>query len=566
MAAARYPSARSQAERTIAVARVVLAASSLFAIWLDPAEPTRHEQVTYTLHAIYVAYALTLLAAIWPYPTGRWLPLITHATDIVVFSGFQYLTLGPSSPFFVYFIFSVFCAAVRWGWRGTLATASVVLVAYVAMSVSMSRTLGPTEFELNRIVVRAMYLVVSTSLLVYLGLYEERLRREMQRLARWPAATGTDIDRALERALEHAAQILGAGVAAVVWDAGEEPAVHLTSWLRGGSRVTKHRPDDLYPLLPPHLEEATFLCTGTVAHDSTAMVGDGKGGLSPAGPLTLRAPVLEWLRGQGLASAVFRTERVAGRVFFTDIVAPTAETLPLTEVLAREIGATLDQVHVTQQATDIAAGEERIRLARDLHDGVLQSLTGIRLEIRALATSVDDSASEIRDRLFALERALAIEQRELRLFIGGLKPAPDGAGSDTTLRSRLQALRERIALEWKAPVTIHVAQEPSAVSDQVGRAVPLMVHEAVVNALKHAHPSGVAVTVDVGGDDLRIVVSDDGLGFPFRGLYDHAKLTESNAGPRSLLARVTSLGGRMSIESTDAGSRVELLLPLERGA
>lgn len=560
-----YPSARSQAERTIAVARVALAVSSLFAIWLDPAEPTRYAQVTYALHAIYVGYALTLLAAMWRYTGGRRLPLLTHAADVVVFSVFQYLTLGPSSPFFVYFIFSLFCAAIRWGWRGTLATAGVVLVAYVVMSASMSRTLGPSEFELNRTVVRTVYLVVTTSLLAYLGLYEERLRREMHRLARWPAATGTDVDHALERAIEHAAGILGAGVAAAVWDAGEEPAVHVTSWSREGSSVTRHRPDELYPLLPVHLEAATLICEGPVAHDSIALVGDGKGGLRQMGALALRPQVLQRLPGRGLASAVFKTERVAGRVFFADVGAPTAETVPLTEVVAREIGATLDQVHVTQQITDIAAGEERIRVARDLHDGVLQSLTGIRLEIRAVGTAADESAPDLRDRLFALERALAIEQRELRLFIGGLKPAPDAPGGDTTLSSRLHALRERIALEWQAPVTIHVAQEPPAVADQVARAVPLMVHEAVVNALKHAQPSRVVVTVDVSGDDLRIIVCDDGHGFSFRGRHDHAALTASQVGPRSLLARVSSLGGRMTIESTDAGSRVEVLLSMERG-
>src|SRR5262245_30828706 len=104
----RYVS-RQQTEQAIAMARLVLAGASLFAVWLDPAEPTRYIQLTYTLHAIYVVYALALILATRRRPGPSRMPLITHIVDIIVFSVFQYLTLGPSSPFFMYFLFSLFC-------------------------------------------------------------------------------------------------------------------------------------------------------------------------------------------------------------------------------------------------------------------------------------------------------------------------------------------------------------------------------------------------------------------------------------------------------------------------
>ena len=82
------------------------------------------------------------------------------------------------------------------------------------------------------------------------------------------------------------------------------------------------------------------------------------------------------------------------------------------------------------------------------------------------------------------------------------------------------------------------------IPERIERAVPLMVHEAVVNALKHGQPSRVAVSVQGAADELRVVVTDDGGGFPFRGLYDHAALAASKNGPKSLLDRVSALGGR----------------------
>jgi signal transduction histidine kinase len=112
------------------------------------------------------------------------------------------------------------------------------------------------------------------------------------------------------------------------------------------------------------------------------------------------------------------------------------------------------------------------------------------------------------------------------------------------------------------PVTIRITPEPFAPSAEVQQAVPLMAHEAIVNAVKHARPTRIAVDVSVDGGRLRMVISDDGSGFPFRGRYAHDALVAMNLGPASLRERAASLGGEMSIESTAGGSKVEIAVPL----
>jgi signal transduction histidine kinase len=263
-------------------------------------------------------------------------------------------------------------------------------------------------------------------------------------------------------------------------------------------------------------------------------------------------------------SAPFRTDYLAGRVFFSDLASPSADIMPLAEVVGREIGASLDQLHSYDRSRRLAIAEDRIRLARDLHDGVLQSLTGVRLELQSLArTDVASTAAPAgSDRLLAIERALAMEQRDLRRFIADLKPSSRTAAGGS-LAERLDEIQRRVALEWQAPVTIRVSPSELSVQAAFDHAVPLMVHEAIVNALKHGHPSRVSVDVRAAGDALRVVVSDDGCGFSFSGRYDHAALIAANAGPVSLLERVASLGGELAIDSSPAGSRVELVLPLE---
>jgi signal transduction histidine kinase len=515
---AGYRTSHIHAERTIAAARVALAMASLLAVGMDPPEPARFAPLTYTLYWLYLGYAVALAGFTWTRPRlAAPVALTTHTIDIVAFSAFQYLTLGPSSPFFVYFIFSLFSGAIRWGWRGTFLTGAVVVAAFLTMAVSMGRTLGGTEFELNRFIIRVMYLCVAASLLVYLGRHEERLRVEIERLARWPAVVGADPGEAGGALIEHAAGILRASRVAVLWEARDEPWVNVVTWsAEAGAQASRHAPQD-------------------------------------------RGDPLAALSDSHARTAPFQAGQISGRVTFIPLGTPTEETTPLAEVVAREIGASLDQIHLAQRLREVAASEERIRVARDLHDGVLQSLTGIRLELRALAGSLQDDEDRARERLVALERALSIEQRELRTFIADLRPRA-AAHHDGSLADRLHALGERIVLEWKTPVTMSVTPEHLQLPSPVGQAVPLMVHEAVVNALKHAHPSHVTVDVATMDGSLRIVVRDDGSGFPFKGHYDHAALAGIAGRPRSLFDRVTALGGQMTIDSAATGSTVEMAL------
>ena len=549
---------RVQIERVIAGGRVALAAASLFGAWWAPGEPARSLAIIYTLNGVYLAYAVSLMALMWSGSRTRTLTIATHVGDIAFVTVLQYFTGGPSSPFFLYFVFSVVSATLRWDWKATLVTAAVVLSAYVLMTLWMSQTFALALFEGDRFIIRSMYIVVVAAILAYLSRHHERLRLEIDRLARWPQPSVLDMQSAMRDVLRHAAEIVAAAQVVVVWEADDEPDTFVAAWPDERGAITKHAPDEMAPFVSSNLEGATLVAAGPIDAQSPLLVTNDHGEIVAAAG-HIHDGILARLRGRGFTSAPFRTDRLAGRVFFADFTSPASELVPMTEVLVREIGSSLERLHVANELKEIAAREERIRLARDLHDGVLQSLTAIRLEIGAVAGAIADSPA-VRDRLAAVERALAIEQRELRLFIGGLEPARASAADRASLPARLEALRERIALEWHMPVTIRCAVD--RLPDAIDAAVPLMVHEAIVNALKHGQPSRVAVTVERHAERLSIVAIDDGRGFPFRGRYSHAALAASDVGPKSLLERVHALGGELSIDSSDTGSRVELVLDL----
>lgn len=547
------------------MARVAVAGSGLFALWLGPAELERDLAAAYTLHSLYALYSLLLAVIVWNWSAAGRLPLVTHLVDIILFSVFQCLPIGPSSPLFLYFTFSLFCGALRWRLRGTFWTAMLVLPLFLIVDASTNRTVGATQVEINRLIIRALYLAVAAGLLVYLGQHETRLRVDIERLARWPSAARVDRDVALQRLLEHAVQIVGARFAVVTWEAAHEPWMHLAARSPSSVTVSKHAPGEIDPVVPPPLADAVVLCATGLSDSNISLVkwGDATGEWHG---LPLHVALTSQLSGTGVASAPFHTEQVSGRVFFSDLGDSTAELMWLTEVVARQIGTSIDQLHVTEQLKDIAASEQRIRLARDLHDGLLQSLTGIRFEVAAISASLSDQPpAAARDRLLAVERAMAREQRELRLFIDELKPAMPSTELAIALAARLDAMGERLAMEWKTPITLRTHPRSMSLSEELEHAILLMTHEAIVNALKHAHPSRISVDVRLDAEALRIAVTDDGRGFGFRGRYDHAALAQSNLGPVSLRDRADSLGGAMTIESTDTGSCVEITVPATEG-
>ena len=523
---------RFEPDRTIAAVRIALAALSLFAIWLDPAGPARYVNTMYSLHVAYVIYSAMIAAIVLAGSRMRWLPIATHAFDIIIFSVFQYLTLGPSSPFFIYFIFFLFCSALKWGWRGTLAAIPIVVGSFVVMGISMSQTLGPTEFELNRFIIRIGYLTMVGGLLAYLGLHESKLRDEIRRLAEWPPIATSD-EESLTNVLAYACELVRANGVVLVWTPDEEPRIEFAAWHAGTLDRRSLPPDAAEVISALQLDDALWM-----SEESMPNVG--------AGPIM---------------SAPLGTDQLSGRIFFTEVETPGVESFGLLAAVARQVGITIDHMLSLRRQRAVDVGEERIRLARDLHDGVLQSMTGVRLELQRIAGGLMTAEADARDRLLTLERALALEQRELRLFIEDLRPLvrPAEAGS---LTERLDSLQKRLSEQWNVPIIVRVdaAHEPHASSADAAL-VPL-VNEAVVNALKHAHPSRVSVdVVRDGQNDTRITVVDDGRGFTFRGRVEHETLVARGLGPRSLRERIVSLGGRLDIDSGVGGSRIEMWIP-----
>jgi NarL family two-component system sensor histidine kinase LiaS len=210
-----------------------------------------------------------------------------------------------------------------------------------------------------------------------------------------------------------------------------------------------------------------------------------------------------------------------------------------------------------------AMQDARHSLARDLHDGLLQTLTAIMLQVDAVSKEIVTDAKAARAHLQAIGNLIAAEQRDLRAFAQRLKPtAGTPATSPAELATALETVRKRTQQLGGVRVEIVVAGDGS-IPRHVGDEVYRIVQEALANVARHARAQSARVVLTIRFDEIRITVSDNGCGFPFRGEFDLAALTARNCGPASLRERVAGLGGTLMLRSRLSGSSLEIVLPFE---
>jgi|SRR5579862_7754372 len=236
----------------------------------------------------------------------------------------------------------------------------------------------------------------------------------------------------------------------------------------------------------------------------------------------------------------------------------------LLEGVARRITSDINQFFSRERVERMAALDERIRLARELHDGLLQSLTAAALQLQALSRIVDQNPRGVQKRIRDLEAMIAEEHRELRAWIDTLEPnsrRPMASAAD--LRAALETLCRRLETQWDLRITLSTG-ERGAVPRTLGDEIYRVVQEGVNNVGRHSGSRTAEVDVFIGADDVTMQIVDRGTGFPYFGSFDLSALEAGGLGPRSLRERVAACNGQLTLLSRPTGARLNIVLPLSR--
>jgi ligand-binding sensor domain-containing protein/signal transduction histidine kinase len=215
-------------------------------------------------------------------------------------------------------------------------------------------------------------------------------------------------------------------------------------------------------------------------------------------------------------------------------------------------------VHVRNLGKRFAAVlEERNRLAREMHDTLIQGCVGVSALLEAASRAQDVSPAishELVDRARDEVRA-AVD--EARLAVWNLR---QGSGSGEDLVRSVSELASRTSLETGIPIHFSTSGAPFALGAEGERSLLMMIREAITNALRHAAPTNVTVSLMFDRESIEARVEDNGCGF------DPARVRVANgAGHYGLIGmreRVEKLGGEYSLDSAPGkGTRVRLRIP-----
>lgn len=208
-------------------------------------------------------------------------------------------------------------------------------------------------------------------------------------------------------------------------------------------------------------------------------------------------------------------------------------------------------------ALEQAITEERTRIARDLHDGVAQSLAFLRMRVDLWEDWLDQEPERLREEFASVKANLRRQIEELRRAIFALRPIELGQlGFVAALRRFVAEFAEQ--QDWS--LSLELSDLPTDLPHVLELAAFRFVQEALNNAAKHAGAGRVGVTIKTLDGGLQIVVSDDGVGFDPGA---QAELPANRLGLRQMRERAAALDGRLTILSRPGqGTEVRIWLPL----
>ncbi len=541
-----------QIERLIALLRVALTSFCLIFFITAPSGQPQYATVeliltAYTIFGVYVSLRLF----VGRQRTGWQLPV--HLADIGVIVILKLFLGDSSTTFFILCIFVLLSATVRWNWRGALWTTTFLAVLQAILFVAIG---GETEF-----LVQYTFLVVIGGMFSFFGASRERSQNRLMNLAAWPSApdpTDTDVNNSwIDASLIHIATVLEVPRVLLLWEVAQEPYL-FTALFADGKCKQDNRPANAYGnLVAPELVSETFASEALSYFHCTTSAGK----IFYLNQI-IDAQLQKHFEIASVCSASFAGEICKGRVFVLDRPNWGEDDLTLTEVVASRLLIQLEHRALCVQLEETTASRERIKLARDLHDGILQSLTAAGLQLKTVAAR---SEGKIQQDVENVRKLLLTEQQRIRGFVEGRKLL--SAQELFELPAEMERELDTIRRQWGCDVALSVNPNSATVSRELGYQLELILAEASANAVQHGQASRIDIAIDTKPDRIQLRIADNGHGLEgTTRAYCQKELSDFNIGPKSLRKRIAELNGSFSLLSSPQGVELRIELPCSGGA
>jgi signal transduction histidine kinase len=260
------------------------------------------------------------------------------------------------------------------------------------------------------------------------------------------------------------------------------------------------------------------------------------------------------LAGDLMIAAIPRAPGVFdGRAYFIRMSTLFLLAFPFSHVTRRE--------KELQAETNAAKAMDRALVARELHDGAIQSLIGLEVQVDVLRRQTGDSLPVTME-LGRIQQMLRQEVLNLRELMRQMRPLDlDPRQLLDFLAESVDKFRRETGIGASFVSDLREVAMPPRICTELAR----IAQEALVNVRKHSGARNVIVRFSIEDGAGRLVVDDDGRGFDFSGRLSQAELDAARKGPVIIKERVRAIGGRLAVESSPGrGARVEITFPSER--
>jgi PAS domain S-box-containing protein len=257
-----------------------------------------------------------------------------------------------------------------------------------------------------------------------------------------------------------------------------------------------------------------------------------------------------------LGVPVFSKGKLIGALYLTDKLDGTGFTeadRQLVEMLSVHAAIAIENAQLYEQTQRLVVLEERERFARDLHDGIIQSIYGVGLALDQAKMDIRPTNHAAREQIELSLKSLASVIKDIRNYIFDLRPE---ALKYQGLKARLQGLIRELRVNTLLPIQAEISPDiDSHLSETQARHIFHITHEALSNAARHAKASRIRLSISRDQEKVTVIVEDDGIGFT----YD-PDMTPGHHGLRNIQSRAGQLDASFSIDAgPGTGTRLTLV-------
>jgi signal transduction histidine kinase len=237
-----------------------------------------------------------------------------------------------------------------------------------------------------------------------------------------------------------------------------------------------------------------------------------------------------------------------------------AQDLQWLERIVRHLSQPLQNLFLLRHIRAHAIEGERSRISREIHDGILQTLLSVDIQLDVLRRKVTADPQQAATSLSALQQTVRSETQELRRMVTDMRPL---RVQSADLVDLMRGYAERFRNESDLALDLLIDAAQLQLPDRICRDLFQIYRESLHNVKKHAHATQVVVKLWQNESQVILVVDDNGQGFSFAGRFNGDELDRLRLGPISIKERARSVGGVLTVESTPGhGARLTVEVPL----